>query len=82
MSEVKTIVEPAFVLMMYEVEKHIKEGWSLSQTKEPIYIAGLYDVEMVKGEEKVAVAAEAQKEDEPDEEKQPARRGPKPKASK
>lgn len=48
MKQTKKIVEPAFVVVMYEVEKLIKDGWKLSQEREPIYIAGLYDVEMEK----------------------------------
>jgi hypothetical protein len=41
-----TIVEPSFPVALYEMEKLIKQGYRVSQVREPIYIAGLYEIVM------------------------------------
>lgn len=46
------IANPAFCVALYEMEKLIKEGYSLSEQHVPIYIAGLYRIELVKAEYK------------------------------
>jgi hypothetical protein len=74
-----TIVDPSFPAALYEMEKLIKDGYRLSQQREPIYIAGLYEIVMELVEEdapKGVVAFES------DLMMNTAKRGPKPKVQK
>lgn len=64
MTDVKKILEPAFCVALYEMEKLIKEGYSLSQQNEPIYIAGLYEIELVKDEKALDKVVFTEKQEE------------------
>lgn len=49
MTETIKIVEPAFCVALYELEKKINEGYKLTQNV-PIFIGGLYEIELEKEE--------------------------------
>lgn len=48
MKQEKTVLEAGFPCAMYELQKAFDEGWRLSETREPLYIAGLYEIVMEK----------------------------------
>lgn len=49
MKQEKTILEAGFPCAMYELQKAFEDGYRLSEHREPIYIAGLYEIVMEKG---------------------------------
>ena len=46
MKQEKTILEAGFPCAMYELQKAFDEGYRLSEFREPLYIAGLYEIVM------------------------------------
>lgn len=81
-----TIVDPSFPVALYEMEKLWKQGYRISQQREPIYIAGLYEIVMVQ-EIVTHKTVESLMEDLNDDapavvQQEPAKRGPKPKVQK
>lgn len=49
MKQEKTILEPGFPCTVYELQKAFEDGWRVSETREPIYIAGLHEIVLEKG---------------------------------
>lgn len=48
MKQEKIILDAGFPCALYELEKALKDGWEISQEREPIYIAGMYEIVVVK----------------------------------
>jgi hypothetical protein len=72
----KVILDAGFPCALYELQQAFEDGWRLSQQREPIYIAGLYEI-VVEKEESVEETPEVKPVAET---QQPAaKRGPKPK---
>lgn len=58
-TEYKSLVTPNFLELVYELEKHLQNGWIVSQDNYPVAnIMGLYEVNLVKNAKSIALAAE------------------------
>lgn len=81
MKQEKVILDAGFPCALYELQQAFEEGWRLSQSREPIYIAGLYEIVVEKEESSVVeVQQEACAEvSPPDNAQAAAKRVPKPK---
>jgi hypothetical protein len=58
-TEYKSLVTPNFLELVYDMEKHLQNGWIVSQDNYPVAnIMGLYEVNLVKNAKTIALAAE------------------------
>lgn len=58
-TEYKSLVTPNFLELVYDMEKHLQNGWIVSQEAYPVAnILGLYEVNLVKNAKTIALAAE------------------------
>ena len=58
-TEYKSLVTPNFLELVYDMEKHLQNGWIVSQDNYPVAnILGLYEVNLIKNARTIALAAE------------------------
>lgn len=58
-TEYKSLVTPNFLEIVYDLEKHLQNGWIVSQEAYPFAsFTGLYEVNLIKNAKTIALAAE------------------------
>ena len=57
-TEYKSLVTPNFIELVYDMEKHLQNGWVVSQESYPVAnILGLYEVNLIKNARTISQVA-------------------------